>query len=90
MPYLTHLSPTDFTAWLASDPTEDELREAYVILETRRAQLWTPGHHDSFRRDRYDRDAEYVTQLVRVKWALARRWAESGQFAGLDPRAALA
>lgn len=90
MSHLTHLSPAEFTTWLASNPSEDELRDAYVILETRRAQLWTPGHDDSFRRDRYERDAEYVTQLVRVKWALSRRWAESGQFAGLDPRAALA
>ena len=31
--------------------------------------------------NRYERDAEYVTQLVRGKWALSRRWAESGQFA---------
>jgi hypothetical protein len=71
---------TDFESWLASVPTEDELRDAYLRLETARAQLWTAGHLDSFRRDRYELDAGHVTRLVRIKWALANRWAESGQF----------
>ena len=77
-----HLShpDADFQAWLAQGPSEDELREAYVQLEARRADLWRPGHIDSFRHDRFDRDSRYVTRLVHLKWALARRWQESGQF----------
>ncbi len=72
-------SRTQFQAWLASGPSEDELREAYLTLEHERAQLWTPGHLDSFRRDRYERDAEYVARLVEVKRALVRQWQRSGQ-----------
>jgi hypothetical protein len=70
---------TQFQTWLASAPSEDELRETYLTLERERAQLWTPGHLESFRRDRYERDAEYVARLVEVKRALARHWQRSGQ-----------
>jgi len=63
---------------------EDELRDAYVRLETKRSQLWTPGALDSFRRDRYELDARCVHRLVRIKWALATRWEASGQFDGLS------
>lgn len=40
-----------------SAPTEDDLRAAYLLLETRRADLWTADLLDSFRRDRFERDA---------------------------------
>jgi hypothetical protein len=76
---------TEFTTWLEMAATEDELRDAYLVLEEKRSQLWTRGHLDSFRRDRYERDARYVHRLVRIKWLLAARWAASGQFDRLDP-----
>ena len=44
-------SDLEFDAWLAGSPSEDELRAAYVELEARRTDLWTPGHIDSFRRE---------------------------------------
>jgi hypothetical protein len=75
----------EFTVWLETAATEDELRDAYLRLETKRAALWTAGHFDSFWRDRYERDARYVKRLVRIKWLLAARWAASGQFDRLDP-----
>ena len=88
--HLSHPDP-DFQAWLAQTPSEDELREAYVQLEARRADLWRPGHIDSFRRDRFELDSTYVDRLVRIKWALAQIWSTSGQFDRLDrqPREAL-
>lgn len=70
----------DFDEWLALGPTEDELRETYLALEAKRAELWTPGHTESFRRDRFERDARYVARLVQVKRALARHWEITGQF----------
>ncbi len=70
---------TDYATWLASHPTEDELRDAYFVLESVRAQLWTPGHIDSYRRDRYEVDQRLVQRLVQVKRALAGAWEESGQ-----------
>ena len=75
------LASTDlqFDAWLAQHPSEDELRSAYLHLETRRADLWTAGHIDSFRRDRYELDARCVRRLVRIKQALAATWTASGQ-----------
>ena len=84
MAFTPDQTDTDFATWLASVPTEDELRDAYVRLEAKRAQLWTPGQLDSFRRDRYELDARYVQRLVRIKWSLARRWHDTGQFDGLD------
>jgi len=68
-----------FDAWLAGGHTEDELRDAYVALETERAALWTPGHIESFRRDRFERDARCISRLVRVKQALVRQWEATGQ-----------
>jgi len=84
MAFTLDQTDTDFATWLASAPTEDELRDAYVRLETKRSQLWTPGALDSFRRDRYELDARCVHRLVRIKWALATRWEASGQFDGLS------
>jgi hypothetical protein len=84
MNHPTHCSDIEFDAWLAAVPTEDELRDTYVALEARRTDLWTTGHIDSFRRDRYERDARYVARLVRVKRALALRWEATGQLD--DPR----
>ena len=77
-----HLASSDaeFQEWLAQDPTEDELRDAYLRLETKRTGLWTSGHIDSFRRDRYELDSTYIDRLIHVKWALARHWATTGQF----------
>jgi hypothetical protein len=72
-------SDAEYTTWLASGRSEDELREAYIVLETARAQLWTPGHIDSFRRDRYEVDQRLVQRLVQVKRELATTWATSGQ-----------
>ena len=83
MTFTTDTTPQQLTRWLATEPTEDALRDAYLQLEERRAELWTPGHIQSFRRDRFDADARVVTCLVRLKWALAQRWEQSGQFAGL-------
>jgi hypothetical protein len=78
-----HLQPEcsdrEFDAWLAGDRSEDELREAYVALEALRRQLWTTGHIDSFRRDRYERDAVCISRLVRIKRSLASQWAATGQ-----------
>jgi len=70
---------TEYASWLATNPSEDELREAYITLETARADLWTPGHIESFRRDRYEVDHRLVRRLVEVKRALATSWATSGQ-----------
>lgn len=72
-------SDADYATWLASNPSEDELRDAYFVLETARAQLWTPGHIDSYRRDRYEVDHRLVQRLVQVKRSLADTWEESGQ-----------
>ncbi len=74
------VSDLEFSTWLADGPTEDELREAYLALESRRTDLWTPGHIDSFRRDRFELDSTYVDRLVQIKWALAQIWTTTGQF----------
>ncbi len=71
-----------FLEWLEGTHREDELREAYVALESHRNELWTPGHIASYRRDRYDIDARDVRRLVQVKAALAREWVRSGQVPG--------
>ncbi len=73
-------SDLEFQDWLAQNPTEDELRAAYLLLEAKKADLWSPGHIDSFRRDRFELDGIYVGRLVKIKWALANHWAASGQF----------
>ncbi len=65
--------------WLATGPSEDELRECYLTFERRRAELWTPGHVESFRHDRFERDATLVRCLVQVKQALAQHWQATGQ-----------
>lgn len=70
-----------FLEWLEAQPREDELREAYLALESHRAELWTTGAHASYRRDRYDVDARDVRRLVQVKAALAREWVRTGQVA---------
>lgn len=75
-------SDQSFLEWLEDQPREDELREAYLALEAHRAELWTPGAHASYRRDRYDVDACYVRRLVQVKAALAREWVRTGQVEG--------
>jgi hypothetical protein len=72
-------SDAQFEAWLATGPTEDELRDAYVTLEADRAALWTPGELDSFRRDRFERDALCISRLVQLKQALAAHWEATGQ-----------
>lgn len=84
MTFRADYSDAEFSAWLDAAPTEDALREAYLLLEAKRAHLWTAGHLDSFRRDRYELDARYVTRLVQIKWALAHIWTDTGQFAGLS------
>ncbi len=72
-------SDTEFATWLSLNPPEDELRDVYFKLETDRVKLWTPGHIDSFRRDRYEVDQRLIHRLVQVKRALATAWESSGQ-----------
>jgi hypothetical protein len=79
MQFHTDASDAEYAGWLGSSPSEDELRDAYFFLEAARAQLWTPGHIDSFRRDRYELDDRYVRRLVQLKRALATSWERSGQ-----------
>ena len=83
MSYTLATSDLAFENWLSQSPTEDELRSAYLDLEARRADLWTAGHIDSFRRDRYELDGRYVRRLVRIKRALADLWTVSGQIPSL-------
>jgi hypothetical protein len=79
MPFHVDSTDTDYASWLAGNPSEDQLREAYIALEGARADLWTPGHIESFRRDRYEIDHRLVRRLVQVKKALATSWETSGQ-----------
>jgi hypothetical protein len=72
-------SDSEYSAWLGTRPSESDLRAGYFALEGAREALWTPGHIDSFRRDRYELDARYVRRLVQVKQALASEWTETGQ-----------
>jgi hypothetical protein len=72
-------SDSEYSAWLQTRPSESDLRAGYFALEAAREALWTQGHIDSFRRDRYELDARYVRRLVHVKQALAAEWTESGQ-----------
>jgi len=72
-------SDSEYATWLASGPSEDEIREAYFTLETARHELWTPGHIQSFRRDRYELDERLVRRLVQLKRALATSWRTTGQ-----------
>lgn len=85
MSYTLASSDLEFATWLSQSPSEDELRSAYLALESRRADLWTAGHIDSFRRDRYELDSRYVRRLVQVKRALADLWTVSGQIDPLQP-----
>lgn len=80
------MTEAEFESWLASNPIEDELREAYIRLEAKRANLWTSGHIDSFRRDRHELDGEFIERLVKVKFALATTWVETGQFVRFGER----
>jgi hypothetical protein len=79
MRFVPDSTDSTFHDWLAASPGEDDLREAYLTLEAKRADLWTPGHIDSFRRDRYDLDARYIRHLVQIKKALASHWIVTGQ-----------
>ena|GEM_PF-4870569 len=80
------MTEAELESWLASSPIEDELREAYIRLEAKRADLWTSGHIDSFRRDRHELDGEFIQRLVKLKFALATTWIETGQFARFGDR----
>ena len=77
--YTLASSDLEFDLWLSQSLSEDELRAAYLELETRRGDLWTAGHIDSFRRDRYELDSRYIRRLVRIKRALVDLWTTSGQ-----------
>lgn len=79
MSRLYSVTDEEFTAWLESDPTEDELRETYLVLEAKKAALWNPDKNDSYFRDRYERDSDYMKRLLRVKEALMRTWLSTGQ-----------
>jgi hypothetical protein len=79
MNQLYSITDQEFEDWINSNPGESDLREALLVLEVKLANLWMDGHHDSYQRDRYDRDARYVRRLVRIKKALAQLWVESGQ-----------
>lgn len=66
---------TDFDVWISdSDLCETELNEALRILEIKRSNLWTPGHDDSYYRNRYDLDALYVERMNKIKERLAKCW----------------
>lgn len=84
--FSTTFTASEFDAWIAASPTEDELRDAYIRLEAKLADLWTPGHLDSFRRDRHELDGVLVDRLVQIKFALATTWVETGQFARFSAR----
>ncbi len=76
---------TDYATWLASHPTEDELRDAYFVLESVRAQLWTPGHIDSYRRYRYQVDQRLVQLFLRqVKAVLGGVWSPARSTCSAD------
>lgn len=79
MTYTPATTDLELDTWLAQDPSEDDLRTAYLDLEARRADLWTPGHIDSFRRDRYELDSRYIRALLRIKQALVDHWTTTGQ-----------
>lgn len=66
-----------FTAWLDSDPTENELLDAFIILRQKQANLWTPGHDDSYYRDRYERHDSYSNRIVLIQRRLASLWLAS-------------
>lgn len=76
---LYKITEQDFNDWIESSPSEDELREAMYVLEAKKSALFTPGHDDSYLRDRFEREARYIGRLVRIKEALARIWIETGQ-----------
>jgi hypothetical protein len=78
---LYSITEQDFERWIESGPSEDELREAYFVLEAKRSALWSPNTDDSYFRDRFDRDTRYVKRLVRIKQALADTWISTGQIA---------
>lgn len=64
------ISDSDFAAWLDSGPSEDELREAIVVLTAKQEFLWEPGHHDSYYRDRFERHERYERRISLVRGAL--------------------
>lgn len=74
-------STTDekFDEWITSDPTQEDLFEALMVIEAKRAALWTAGTEDSYHRDRYERDAKYVVRLRCLKNHLANMWLDSGE-----------
>lgn len=55
------------------DWTFSDLLARRAVLLGQREALWTPGHHDSFYRDRYDRDAAIVDELVAIDGELLER-----------------
>jgi hypothetical protein len=67
-----------FTFWLESGPDESDLRETYLELERRRADLWSSSNPDSYAADRFDLDARYVHRLVAVKRALVEHARPAG------------
>lgn len=79
MSQLYRTTDEEFNEWLDSNPSEDDLREALLVLEAKKASLWDAGELDSYHRDRYERDATYMSRLRRVKAALTAVWLDTGQ-----------
>lgn len=75
---LYRTTDADFDLWLDSQPEDQELLNALVILNGKRNALWEPGHIDSYYRDRYERDARYVRRMRRIKQRLCDAWVASG------------
>lgn len=53
---------------------ESDLLASLILLDMKRGDLWTPGHHDSYHRDRYERDAQIVQKSREVKAKLVSLW----------------
>lgn len=71
-------SDSEFYEWISSEPSEQSLLDALRVLEEKKAALWD-GSDDSYRRDRYDLDANYMLRIRWIKSALAVLWIDSGQ-----------
>jgi hypothetical protein len=63
----------EFELWLDHQPSADVLRDAYLLLESWRADLWASSDPYASFHDRCDLDSLYVDRLVRIKRVLFNR-----------------